>query len=584
MMQQPVEHSQCGETLVTTAVPSPAELRPFSYFERECWALILLTLVMYAPRLSLLTIRGEESRRAVIAREMISGEDWVVPRTQGVVRLSRPPFQNWLIAASALALGELNALAIRWPGVLATVFTVWLIYWYSRGWLNRLGAFAAAIGYATMIQVLEQGRTGETEPVFTALIAGSLLIWHRNWAAGRFATAWCLGGLFAGLAMLTKGLQAPLYFWGSTWIFLLITTRGRGLMRPAHAWGWLVFLLVIGSWQWAFVSEMGWQNGITIYTSNVAKRFHDDRWSTFWLHLVTYPPSVLVCLLPWSLLLLAYFQAEVRQALLPCRPMLQFVLCAAAVCFPSVWLPPEARPRYFMPLFPCLAVCIGAAVQGLAVSATPAAIAAWQRFGRLSIAAMLVGSLTALIMAWGWPAERWSPPLFEAIGFAAVGLVLAAWTARWVHRTTPGAMQRVCLGLSVFLGAGYLGPVLTTQWQRSEQLPAQMDAMRQQLPANVRLVSFASIHHVFLHYYGQTVPLLPWPQAVDEVPDDVEYFCVHVNGEAQPSLPFSWTEIASLSVDRNRNPRPKERIVVGRRHSQNDNATLSTADRSPVRR
>ena len=79
-----------------------------------------------------------------------------------------------------------------------------------------------------------------------------------------------------------------------------------------------------------------------------------------------------------------------------------------------------------------------------------------------------------------------------------------------------------------------------------------------------RLVSFDHVHHVFLPYFGDTVPLLPWPETTADLPSDVDYFCVHVGGQEEPQLPFAWEPVASLSVDRNRHKVPEERIVVGR--------------------
>jgi hypothetical protein len=57
--------------------------------------LLLLVVVGYFLRAGELPIRGEEPTRAQIAREMVEGRDWLVPRQQGDLFLSRPPPQNW---------------------------------------------------------------------------------------------------------------------------------------------------------------------------------------------------------------------------------------------------------------------------------------------------------------------------------------------------------------------------------------------------------------------------------------------------------------------------------------------------------
>lgn len=547
--------------------------------EREFWCLIVLTAAIYAPRLTTLTIRGEESRRAVIAREMIERHDWIVPRTQGVVRLSRPPLQNWLIAGLAVWQGGMNDWAVRLPGLAATLLTVAVTYIYARGRLSELGAFLSGLSYASMLLVLELGRTGETEPIFTLTLAAALLAWHGAWSRGApRSLAWALGGALAGLAMLTKGLQAPLYFFGSTWTYLVLTRQWRALWQPAHLAGLCAFGLVVGVWQAAFIAEMGLADGWEIYFWNVKARFHQESSTTFYAHLATYPFGVVGgCLAPWSVLLLAYLQRDVRARLAPFADTVAFLAISIAVCFPSVWLPPEARPRYFMPLFPCFAVLIGIAVELLAHGATAPRL--WTVFVRACGAVMIGAGLYFVVFSAGWPTSRFAPPLTHSVIYAALSGALAACVLRLATTYSAAGMQRAALGIAVFFGLTYTGPVITTQKQRSENLPAAMAALHQNLPAQCRLVSFGHVHHLFLYYFGRPVELHDWPESASDVPEDVEYFCIHMTTPEQPELPFAWQEVAALSVDRNWHAVPKERVIVGRRLSAaNDLAQTAEAD------
>src|SRR6187402_2233960 len=102
------------------------------YFERELGWLLILVVMFYATRLTALSIRGEESRRGRIAWEMIHSGDWLVPRVQGLPRLSRPPLQYWTIALVGEWRGAVDAAAVRLPSILATLLTVLMIYAYGR--------------------------------------------------------------------------------------------------------------------------------------------------------------------------------------------------------------------------------------------------------------------------------------------------------------------------------------------------------------------------------------------------------------------------------------------------------------------
>lgn len=559
--------------------PNASENSKPIWRERELWIVLLLAVALYAPRLTTLTVRGEESRRAIIAREMIDRGDWIVPRTQGEVRLSRPPLQNWLIAGFAVAFGEMNAASIRLPGLISTILTVGLIYWYSRRRLDRTASLVAAVAYASVLQVLEQGRTGETEPIFTFLVASSLLLWHGCWMESHHRTAWLLGGLFGGLAMLAKGLQAPLYFFGSIWAYLVWTRQWRAFVQPAHALGIATFAAIVGLWQAAFVAEMGLANGWMIYFWNVQNRFHDPRIITIVEHLATFPIIIAVaCLAPWSWMLLGYADRTLRQSLGAKRDVAIFMTISILVCFPSVWLPPAARPRYFMPLFPCFAVLIGIVTESLLQRFDQQRTPLWTRFVRGCTVLMIGAAIVVPMLSLTLSKTGFLPPIGEATAFALAAACTAVLMRTWGEIITATNIRRVSLTVAGFLGVCYIGPVITSQSQRSGDLPSTTAELRERLPPDARLQSFGHIHHVFLYYFGRPVDLLPKPTTETAVADDVDYFLINGEGWERPELPFEWDEIAIVSIDRNKRPVPKETVVIGRRMRNPSLSLLGTLD------
>ena len=113
------------------------------WMEWEFWVVLLLTGLIYGSRLSETPPSGEEPRRGQVAREMIASGDWIVPRQQGLPFLSRPPVQNWAIALVSLVRGKIDAVAIRFPSIVAILLSVTLIYAYGRTFLSRVGALCA---------------------------------------------------------------------------------------------------------------------------------------------------------------------------------------------------------------------------------------------------------------------------------------------------------------------------------------------------------------------------------------------------------------------------------------------------------
>ena len=232
----------------------------------EVLLLVLLVVGIYFSRMTTLTLRGEETRRAGVAAEILQTGDWIVPRQQGTTYLSRPPVGSWPIAATALLRGKLDVVAIRLPTVMAILLTTLLIYAYGRLYLSRLGAFAAAVAYPTMGQVLQIGRLAETEGLFTLLVASSLLVWH--WAYVKRvpgAVTWSLGYALAALAGLTKGPQGPIYFVAATWTFLALKRDWRYLLSGPHLVGIGAFIAVLGSWQIPYYLRTDWESSKGIW-------------------------------------------------------------------------------------------------------------------------------------------------------------------------------------------------------------------------------------------------------------------------------------------------------------------------------
>lgn len=481
------------------------------YFERELGWLLILVGLFYATRLTDLSIRGEESRRGRIAWEMIHSGDWLVPRVQGLPRLSRPPLQYWTIALIGEWRGAVDAVAVRLPSVLATLLTVLLIYGYGRCWMSRIGAFASAVSFATFAQVLQLGRLGETEALFTFLLSGALLCWHAGvllrWNPW---TLWSVAYVFAAAATLTKGPQAPVYFAGGVGLFLLVTRNWRWAVSWSHAAGIALYLAIVGAWQIPFSQALGQQKVSYVYLSEVAKRFEDTHWGTIISHLTLFPFEIVVgCLFPWSLLLLAYSRKSFRSQIGEAKSPLIFLAGCIAVAFPTVWIPPEARARYFMPLFPCFALLCGYVIEQTSQTASTK---------------------------------------------------IPNWLAFWRARPKLGVAIVACL-----LGGLYVGPLMSYQVARSRDAASDVAHLKQMLPPNSDLASFGVVHHLFSYHYGDDIAYHAWPGDITEVDPDLEYFCFDAFRSRPKSLPFAWTEVARVNCDRNDRSKPECEVIIGRR-------------------
>ncbi len=422
--------------------------------EREFWALAALAALTYLPRLDVLPTRGEETRRAQIAREMAWTGDWIVPRQQGEPFLSRPPLHNWLIAASAAFRGQMDLTAIRLPTAISMLAATGATYAFARTFLAPCWALLAGCAFAFGPQTLQGGRTAECDTLFAALLAAGLFAWGAAWLApdprGRWR-GWALGYAGAALATLVKGPQGIAFFVAPVGLCLWQRGELRELLSRGHAAGVAAFLALAAPWHAAFAARLGAARLRELWGGDVQLRFVEQTAASFAVHLAAFPAELFVMLLPWPLLLLWRRSGPAAPAG-PAPPAAVFLLCCVAATFPAVWFPPGARLRYYLPLFPALAVLI--------------AWAAARRFAGARESAVAVRTLA----------------------FSALAAAL------------------------------HTGPYLDLLTRRSIDTRGAVAALGQLRPPAEPLVSFGPTHHRFAYFHGAPIPQRPWPRRPEEFP------------------------------------------------------------------
>lgn len=539
--------------------------------------LVIVVSTLLGARLTDQPLVGEETRWGAGAREMLATGDWIVPRQQGVVFPERPPLTMWLMAIVGYFRGDVDVVAIRLPSVIAVVLTSLVIYGYTRSLVSGFAAFVAALAYASMAQVLQIGRMGESEAVFALLVSSSLMVWHlgylRGWSP---ALTWSLGFGLAALAALTKGPQAPVYFVAIAGAYLLLRRDWRYLVAWQPMVGAAVFVAIVAAWQIPFYRATD-LDAVHATWAGLAT----DRWHLAGLakHITIYPLETLACLLPWSPILFAYAKREMRQSLADQKDLTTFAALAIGVAYPTVWFAAGAQPRYFMPLYPLIAVLVGLVVErcsSAVLGGYPRR--AWHQF-------LLVSSiLMAAICVLNWMPTRWSLAAYQPHWFA-VSLIAAAVVAVWLlwqcYRHATKSLRLLAVGaIACFAGSIHAGALMNLNIARWSDPAAAVAEMRDIVGHSQPLVSLTPIDHRFAYYYERPIAELSWPAYVDDLPADVDYFCFMRHpidtaesreagrgrtwGRTSGVLPFAWEEVATLCVERRIRDYPQRILVLGR--------------------
>lgn len=554
--------------------------------EPAFWLLAGFVMISAFAQINLLPMVGEEPRWARGAAQMLETGDWIVLRQQGQVFPERPPMTSWTMALASFVTGKLNITAVRLPSALAVVLTSLIVYWYCRSYVSSIGACFGGVVYATFLQVLQIGRHGESEAVFTLFLAGSLLCWHglKMRGAGPFAT-WAVSAVFAALAALAKGPQAPIYLLAVSGMYMLVEGHLRFLFHWRSLAGLACGALVIASWQVPYYFMTDWQAVHDTWFGLAGDRFTIQGLLT---HMVAYPLEIFACLLPWSPFLPALLFPSFRRRLGDAKYPVLFATLAIAVTFPTVWLAAGARGRYFMPLYPCFAVLIAIICERLIAASNrelDRRYLTWlNTSGGIICGTASLGLAGYIIFTAFNPAHDFAAILNLPVAI----LLLIACASTFACQLTAlrgissMRIRAASFGMAVIVTLLYVGPMLNhfnSEWHDPQ---SQVTELRRRIPTPNSIASFGPINHRFAYYFEDFIEELPWPESPSEVPDDVEYFLVmdyendaegkHPVGRGRywklvdDQLPFAWEPVGEVICDRRFKPgQAAHRVILGRR-------------------
>lgn len=305
-------------------------------------------------------IDPDEARYAEIPREMLERGDFITPMLNYVKFFDKPPLHYWLSALSMAIFGQ-NEFAARFTGAAMGLLTVLLVYYAGRRLFGRREGLLAALILGASTGFLVQARYNVTDMTLTCTLSATLVFFILAVREGepRKGLYYHLFYLFAGLAMLAKGLIGIVFPGAIIFLFMLTTGRWRIIKEMRLATGIPLFLLVCAPW---FIL-------VSIRNPEFARYFfiheHFERFTTtvhhrkqgFWFYI----PVLAGTMLPWSFFVPSAFRGVWRERLTPNGSARLYLVIWAAFIFLFFSKSSSQLVPYILPVFPPLALLIGVA-------------------------------------------------------------------------------------------------------------------------------------------------------------------------------------------------------------------------------
>lgn len=444
--------------------------------------LLALGALLTGPWLAQPPFHGEESRRALPAREMLASGDWVLPTIWGRPYLNKPPGHFWLIAGTAKLTGDVDEWSTRLPSALCTVATAVMLYAVGAAVFGETAGALAGVLFLLSLNVLGKSQVGEIEPPFALAVLGSvLLLWQgRQGRMGLLLGA----GLCLGMALLLKGPPALLFF-GAAALAIAWAEGDPRLFASTRLWLPLaVGLAPVLAWAGLMLTSPHADAALETWWAESSRTGGRSDPAAFWRDRPRFLFAALGAYLPSVLLVAAAIRTSTGRALFA-DPRVRFLLATVAVSFAYFLLTPGPRPRYVYPLVG-LACLAGAAVTVRAFRDDDAVLRRRIR----GLAAVGLAAASAAALAGFAPLVL---PVAGLDGLSAGGVVLLLATLsagalglRALHRGADPQAVALALACLALLG-GFRAVELRPQLQGDRSVVAQMQELERAAPGDAPL-------------------------------------------------------------------------------------------------
>ena len=297
----------------------------------------------------------DETRYALVAREMRESGNWILPHLDGSVYAEKPPLFFWLVNLSSLILGEDSGYVNRLPSALAGLACLLITLLFGERLFQLRIGFLSGLALATCFFFPQLSRWMMLDSLFTLLFLLTLLTFYRG--VEREETRrrdYLLAGLFMGLGVLTKGpiayLPVPIFL-----IFTSLRRETKKFWNLNLLYGFLISVAVVLIWfvpacilgGKEYTERMLLQQSFGRFAEG-GKHFHPK---PFYFYFLRFPMEFL----PWAFFLPAAWLVGIRRMK---EKEILFLFIWFFFIFLFFTLSKGKKDNYILPLYPAAAMMV----------------------------------------------------------------------------------------------------------------------------------------------------------------------------------------------------------------------------------
>jgi len=299
-----------------------------------------------------------EGRRALAIKEMFATGNWLIPRQNGELYITKPPLLYWFSNVFSLFVGQVNEWTLRLPSAIAATSVAVMAYFYTKKHFGIWAAlFAIQLLMANVAYVMLARRV-EIEMLLTALCFGALLsaiqfIDDEN-IEDKTRCYWVYFSYFLlALAVLTKGPVALLFVTAPILFIAFWTKNQRVIDFLTNKIGWLIFIVVALSWYVAVSVKLGPSIWSVIAKRDMLNKMQADDLAKPLL-------SYIAWITTDFLLLIALFFYQPKRLWTTYKNNLGFIVLVAACVLPIIIFSifSNKHAKYLLPIYPVIVLLL----------------------------------------------------------------------------------------------------------------------------------------------------------------------------------------------------------------------------------